>query len=96
MKKVSGPARVDRGAANRASGPDRNATRSAAHDLRVGIIWLAVGVGLVAIGGMFYGMLYNVGGSVEMLSSFAACGAIPICIGLAFLFLSYLGRQKQL
>ena len=67
-----------------------------AHDLRVGIIWLAVGVGLVAIGGVFYGMLYNVGGSVETLSSFAACGAIPICIGLAFLFLSYLGRQKQL
>jgi hypothetical protein len=67
-----------------------------ARDLRVGVIWLAVGVGLVAIGGVFYGMLYYVGGAVETLASFAACGAIPICIGAAFLFLSYLGRKARL
>jgi hypothetical protein len=67
----------------------------AARDLRVGIVWLAVGLGCVAIGAAFYAGLYNVGGATETFASFAAIGAIPIFIGLAFMLLSWLGRGKS-
>jgi len=63
-------------------------------DLRAGIIWLFVGLGFVGIGAAFYWALYNVGGAIETFGSFAAIGAIPICIGLAFLVLSFVGRTK--
>jgi hypothetical protein len=66
-----------------------------ASDLRAGVIWLAIGLGLVAIGAIFYGMLYSIGGAVETFASIAACGAIPVFIGLAFLLLSMLGRNQQ-
>jgi hypothetical protein len=65
-----------------------------ARDLRIGVVWLAIGLGLVAIGGAFYAGLYNVGGASETFASFAAGGAIPIFIGIAFLSLSALGRKK--
>ncbi len=63
-------------------------------DLRSGVVWLAVGVGLLLVGAAFYAMLYNVGGAVETGCSFAALAAIPLCIGLAFLLLSALGRKR--
>jgi hypothetical protein len=63
-------------------------------DLRTGVVWLAVGMGLLFIGGAFYCMLYNIGGAVETGFSFAALAAIPLCIGLAFLLLSALSRKK--
>jgi hypothetical protein len=69
--------------------PDR-----AQRDLRLGVVWIAIGVGLLGIGGAFYAMLYNVGGAVETGCSFAALAAVPLCIGLAFLLLSALGRKK--
>ncbi len=64
-------------------------------DLRTGVVWLFVGLGLVAIGGIFYVGLYNYGGSVETLATFAGFGAIPIFIGLAFLLLSLFGRKRR-
>jgi hypothetical protein len=67
----------------------------AARDLRAGVIWLSIGLGIVAIGAIFYAMLYNIGGAVETLASISACGTIPIFIGLAFLLLSLLGRNQQ-
>jgi len=63
-------------------------------DLRTGVVWLAVGVGLLLIGAASYAMLYNLGGAVETGCSFAALAAIPICVGLAFLLLSALGRKR--
>ncbi len=67
----------------------------AQRDLRTGIVWLFVGLGLVAIGGICYVSLYNVGGAVEALAWFAGLGAIPFFIGLAFLLLSLFGRNKR-
>jgi hypothetical protein len=75
--------------------PIENPQSRAARDLRVGIIWLAVGLGCVAIGGAFYAGLYYVGGATETFASFAAIGAIPIFVGLAFMLLSALGRNKR-
>jgi hypothetical protein len=63
-------------------------------DLRRGVVWLAVGLGFAAIGAAFYAGLYNVGGSEETFASFAAIGAIPACIGLAFVGLWYFGRNQ--
>ena len=67
----------------------------AQRDLRVGIVWLFVGLGFVAIGVICYIALYNVGGSSESLAWFGGLGAIPGCIGLAFLLLSFFGRKKS-
>lgn len=67
----------------------------ASRDLRVGIVWLAVGLGFIAIGAAFYAGLYYVGGATETFASFAAIGAIPLFIGIAFLILSALGRNRR-
>ena len=64
-------------------------------DLRRGVIWLAIGLGFVAVGAAFYAGLYYVGGAQETFASFAAIGAIPACIGLAFLGLWYFGSRKS-
>ena len=64
-------------------------------DLRRGVILLAVGVGLTGVGAAFYGGLYDVGGSEETFGTFAALGAVPACIGLAFLGLWYFGRNRR-
>ncbi len=69
-------------------------TDRAQRDLRVGIVWLAIGLGFVGIGAAFYAGLYNVGGATETFGTFTAIGAIPIFIGLAFMLLSWLGRGK--
>lgn len=63
-------------------------------DLRRGVIWLALGLGLVGVGGAFYAGLYNVGGSEETFGTFAALGAIPAFIGLAYLGLWFFGRNR--
>ena len=65
----------------------------AERDLRRGIIWLAVGLGLVAMGAAFYVGLYNTGGSEETFGSLAAAGSIPAFIGVAFLGLWWFGRR---
>jgi hypothetical protein len=58
-------------------GPDR--------DLRRGLILLGTGLGFVAIGLAFYAGLYYVGGATETFATFAAIGAIPGFIGLAYI-----------
>ncbi len=63
-------------------------------DLRRGLIWLAVGLGLVAAGGASYAGLYDVGGAQETLSLFAAFGAMPAFIGLTYLALAWFARSK--
>ena len=63
-------------------------------DLRRGLIWLAIGLGLVAAGGASYAGLYYVGGAQETLSLFSAFGAIPIFVGLTYLALACLARGK--
>ena len=62
-------------------------------DLRRGVVWTAIGVGLILIGASFYAGLYNLGGAAETFASFAALGAIPLCIGLAFLGLWFFNRR---
>ncbi len=64
-------------------------------DLRIGIVWLFVGLGFVGVGAAFYFGLYNVGGASETFGSFAAMGAVPAFIGLAFLILSFFGRGRS-
>ena len=66
----------------------------ARRDLRRGLIWLAVGLGLVAAGGAFYAGLYESGGAPETFASFAAFGAIPAFVGLTYLALAWAGRGK--
>ena len=63
-------------------------------DLRRGLIWLAVGLGLVAAGAAFYAGLYDSGGAPETFASFAAFGAIPGFVGLTYLGLWFFGREK--
>ncbi len=63
-------------------------------DLRRGLIWLSVGLGLAAAGGAFYAGLYEVGGAAETFASFAAFGAIPAFVGLTYLALAWFGRGK--
>ncbi len=63
-------------------------------DLRRGLIWLAVGLGLVAAGGASYAGLYDVGGAQETFSLFSAFGAIPIFVGLTYLALAWFARGK--
>lgn len=62
-------------------------------DLRRAVVWLAVGVGLVLVGAAFYAGLYNDGGAAETFATFAAFGAVPLCVGLAFLGLWFFTRK---
>ena len=66
----------------------------ARRDLRRGLIWLAVGLGLVAAGAAFYAGLYDTGGAPETFASFAAFGAIPAFVGLTYLALAWFARGK--
>ena len=63
-------------------------------DLRRGLVWLAIGLGLVAAGAAFYAGLYDVGGASETFASFSAFGAIPAFIGLTYLALAWFSRGK--
>ncbi len=80
--------------ATRQSRPNPTPVDPVGRDLRLGVIWLSIGVALVLIGGAFYAMLYSQGGAVETLCSFAAIAAVPACVGLAFLLLFWLGRKR--
>lgn len=65
-------------------------------DLRRGVVWLAVGVGLLIVGAFFYWGLYNTGGATETMMSFGALAAIPLCVGLAFVGLSFANRRRPI
>ena len=64
-------------------------------DLRRGVVWLSVGVGFFVMAGLFYWGLYNDGGAVETAMTFGVFGAIPLCIGLAFMALWFFGRGRR-
>jgi len=66
----------------------------AERDLRTGVVWLAIGLGLLMVGGVFYAMLYNTGGAIETGCTFAALAAVPLCVGLAFVVLSVIARRR--
>ena len=68
---------------------------SHARDLRRGVVWTAVGVGFLLLGGVSYASIYTYGGAVETFTTFAALGVIPLCIGLAFLALWFFSRDKS-
>lgn len=67
----------------------------AERDLRIGLVWLAIGLGFLAIGGICYAGLYSVGGAREAFMTSAGFGAIPFFIGLAFLILSFFSRKSR-
>ena len=64
-------------------------------DFRRGVIWMGIGLGLMAAGVACYAGLYDVGGAQETLSLFAAFGAIPLLVGLTYLALAWFGREKS-
>lgn len=63
---------------------------SAARDLRVGVIWLAVAIGIAAAG---WGISYADGDS-EIFYVMGGLCAIPGFIGLAFIVLSFFNKNK--
>jgi hypothetical protein len=87
------PEVIDYLSAHRSASPPPVSTDRAHQDMRIGVIWLSIGLGLFAVAGMFYAMLYNIGGATETGFSIAAGGCIPFFVGLAFLLLSALGRR---
>jgi len=61
---------------------------SPARDLRTGIIWLGVGLGLVAMGLVI--AYYEDDGGIPLI----ALASFPVFIGLAFIALSVINRTK--
>ncbi len=86
-------------------GAEREIERAAAwtrppaeRDLRRGVVWTAVGVGLVVIGAISAAADWGVSwsdGRTDALATCAAMGAIPLCIGLAFLALWFFSSRKS-
>lgn len=66
------------------------AVPSAARDLRVGVIWLAVAVGVTVFG---WAMSFADGDS-EIFYVMSGMAAIPGFIGLAFIVLSFFNKNK--
>jgi hypothetical protein len=62
---------------------------SPARDLRTGIIWLGVGLGIAAMG---VALGYE---EPESTIPMIACAAFPVFIGLAFIVLSFVNRPKS-
>lgn len=70
----------------------------AERDLRRGVVWTAVGVGLILIGVISAAADWGVSwsdGRTDALATCAALGAIPLCVGLAFLALWFFGSRKS-
>ena len=69
----------------------------AERDLRRGVVWMAIGVGLVLIGVISAAADWGVSwtdGRTDALATCAALGAIPLCIGLAYLALWFFSSRK--
>jgi hypothetical protein len=67
----------------------------ASRDLRRGVVWLSIGIGLFLMGAITYAGLYSYGGAIESFMGFGLFGAIPFCIGLAFMALWFFGRTRR-
>lgn len=69
-------------------------------DIRRGIIWVAIGVGIAAFG-LINGALFDRGGGWDHEEGIVFSGgpmaiaAIPITVGLAFLVLSFFNKNKD-
>ena len=67
---------------------------SRTRDIRRGIIWLAVGIGLAA-----FGFLSDMGWDHHEMENFGSgmlgVAAIPVTIGLAFIVLSFFNPNKE-
>lgn len=70
----------------------------AERDLRRGVVWTAVGVGLILIGVISAAADWGVSwsdGRTDALATCAVLGAVPLCIGLAFLALWFFSSRKS-
>lgn len=68
----------------------RKVVPSAARDMRIGVIWLAVAVGMTVMGWA----LGYVDGDNEIFYVLSGVAAIPGFIGLAFIVLSFFNKNK--
>lgn len=64
-------------------------------DIRRGIIWLAVGVGLAAFGAITGGSFGDDWDGNHFDTGMLGISAIPITIGLAFIALSFFNKNKD-
>ena len=64
-------------------------------DLRRGVVWLSIGIGFVLIGACLLRRASTTWAARwRTLASFAAIGAVPACVGLAFLGLWVFGSRR--
>ena len=68
---------------------------SRTRDLRRGVIWLAVGVGLAAFGAITGGSFGNDWDGNHFDTGLMGIAAIPATIGLAFIVLSFFNKNKD-
>ena len=72
---------------------------SRTRDIRRGIIWLAVGIGMAAFSVINdlrgFGNDWDNGGNVNVDGGLLGLAAIPVTIGLAFIVLSFFNKNKD-
>ena len=76
---------------------DTLAQTSHDRDLRRGVVWTAIGIGLILIGAISYIAGYGASGDgwrADFFNMWATLGVIPLCVGGAFLALWAFGRRK--
>lgn len=64
-------------------------------DIRVGIIWLAIGIGLAAFGAITGSSVGNDWDGNHFDTGLLGVAAIPTTIGLAFIALSFFNKNKD-
>ena len=75
---------------------DTRVPKSASSDLRQGVIWLAVGIGIAAFSlANVVGFGERYGGHWEAGPPLLGLAAIPACIGIAFIVLSLFNKNKD-
>ena len=68
---------------------------SRTRDIRRGVIWLAVGIGMAAFGLITEGGIHGDGWGGGFDTGMLGIAAIPITIGLAFIVLSFFNKNKD-
>jgi len=68
---------------------------SRTRDLRRGVIWLAVGIGMAAFGMITGGGFHGDGFGGDFDAGLLGLSAIPATIGLAFIVLSFFNPNKE-